>query len=126
LGMRLVKTSISPEEVKLGIMILGFYPNDLTMKVLRTLGFHSDYTVYAAESIRQSSIKENQFLFELLQNTDGYGRLAALCLVKAVSDEQKEWIINHAIKSDFLPSIYVNVAIQKADIRHYLLYSPIT
>ncbi len=126
LGMRLVKTSTSSEEVKLGIMILGLYPNDLTMKVLRTLGFHSDYTVYAAESIRQSATKENQFLFELLQNTDGYGRLAALFLIKAVSDEQKEWIINHSIKSDFLSSIYVNVALQKADIRHYLLYSPIT
>lgn len=126
LGMRLTRNSHHLEEVKLGIMLLGFSLNDLTQKILRIVGYHSDFTIYVAESIKNSSLKENSFIFELLQHTDGYGKLAALFLLKPVLEEQKKWVIHRGIKSGFLSSVYVNIALQKTDIRHYLFYSAIT
>ena len=58
LGMRLTRNSHHLEEVKLGIMLLGFSLNDLTQKILRIVGYHSDFTIYVAESIKNSSLKE--------------------------------------------------------------------
>ena len=119
-AMDLVRKSLHIEEVKLGIIILGFFPNDLTQQIFKTLGYHSDFTIYVAESLRHSYFLQNEFIFDLAQHTVGYGKLAALFLLRPVTEEQKSWVIKEGIKSCFLSNIYSSLSFQKTDIREYL------
>ena len=123
LGMNLTRTSAHPEMVKLGIILLGFYPHDLTLKIFKLLGYHSEFTMYVSESIQHGHFRQNKILFDLVQHTSGYGRLAALFSLKPVTHEQQKWVLKYAIKSHYLSSIYVNVSLQKVDIRNYLFSS---
>ena len=125
-AMELIRKSDDPEEVKLGIIILGFFPNDLTQQIFKTLGYHSDYTIYVAESLHHSEFQQNHFIYDLVQNTDGYGKLAALFLLRPITEEQKEWVVKEGIKSSFLSNIYSSLSFQKTDIREYIFYTEIT
>jgi len=88
LGMKLATESGIDEEVKLGILILGFFENDLTRQIIKTLGLHSILTIYAAEASKNFS-DHNEFLFEIAENTCGYGKLAALSFFEPVLPKQK-------------------------------------
>ncbi len=120
IGMRLVRNSPKTEEVKLGLVLLGFSAHDLTQQLFKTFGYHSDYTIYVAESLHHSHFNKNDFLFDLAQHTIGYGKLAALFLMKPITDKQRKWVLKSGVRSTFLSNVYVNLALQKADIRHYL------
>ena len=124
-GMNLARNSQQAELVKLGIILLGFYPHDLTLKIFKVLGYHSDFTIYVSESIHHAHFHQNEILFDLVQHTAGYGRLAALFQLKPVTTEQQQWIVKHGVKSTMLSTIYVNVALQKTDIRRYLFETEI-
>lgn len=126
LGMELTRNRSNPEKVKLGIILLGFSLHDLTKQIFKVLGYHSDYTIYVAESLRHSHFKQNELIFDLVQHTAGYGRLAALFLLKPVTEQQRTWVLKAGTKSTFLSTIYVNVALQKADIRNHLYQMEIT
>lgn len=125
-AMELVKHSRHTEEVKLGLVILGFYPHDLTQQVMKIFGYHSEYTIYVIESMRHPSYKQNPFIFDLAQHTEGFGRLAALFFLKPVLEEQQEWLLKRGIKSDFLSNAYANLAFQKTDFRSYLFNVPLS
>lgn len=120
LGMDLVRHSHQADVVKLGIILLGLYPDDITLKIFKVLGYHSEFTIYVSESISHEYFHQNELLFDLVKHTTGYGRLAALFQLKPVLKEQQKWIISNGVKSNRLSSIYVNVALQKTDVRHYL------
>ena len=125
IGMILTRDGHQTEMVKLGIILLGFYPNDLTLKTFKVLGYHSEFTVYVSESIHHAHFHQNEILFDLVQHTSGYGRLAALFQLKPVTEKQQQWLITHAVKSTMLSSIYVNVILQKTDIRHFIFETEI-
>lgn len=125
IGMILTRDGHQTEMVKLGIILLGFYPNDLTMKIFKVLGYHSEFTIYVSESIHHAHFHQNEILFDLVQHTSGYGRLAALFQLKPVTEEQQQWLITHGVKSTMLSSIYVNVILQKTDIRHFMFETEI-
>lgn len=126
IGMILTRNSQQADLVKLGIILLGFYPHDLTMKIFKVLGYHSDFTIYVSESIHHAHFHQNEILFDLVQHTAGYGRLAALFQLKPVTKEQQHWLVTNGVKSTMLSSIYVNVALQKTDVRSYLFETELT
>lgn len=125
-GLRLARGSKHLEEVKLGIMIIGFFPYDTSRQVLRTLGYHSDFTMFVLESVQYAFPQQNQFIFELAKNTVGYGKLAAMFLLNPVTREQQQWMLHSGIRSDFLSNIYANLCMQKADMRVHLKKTEIT
>ena len=126
LGMRLARSGTDPEQVKLGIILLGFFPYDTTKQIMRVLGYHSEYTLYVLESIQYVFPMQNNFIFELAKHTVGYGKLAAMFLLKPVRWEQQHWMMHEGIKSDFLANIYTNLCIQKTDMRAYFKKTEIT
>lgn len=125
LGMKLARNSREADMVKLGIILIGFYPHDITLKIFKVLGYHSEFTIYITESIYHAHFQHNEILFDLVQHTTGYGRLAALFQLKPITEEQQKWIIKSGVKSNLLSNIYVNIALQKTDIRHYLFETEI-
>lgn len=125
LGMKLARNSREADMVKLGIILIGFYPHDITLKIFKVLGYHSEFTIYVSESIHHAHFHQNEILFDLVQHTTGYGRLAALFQLKPITEEQQKWIIKNGVKSKLLSNVYVNIALQKTDIRHYLFETEI-
>ncbi|AHM58087.1 hypothetical protein EAL2_808p05840 (plasmid) [Peptoclostridium acidaminophilum DSM 3953] len=70
LGMKLATESGIDEEVKLGILILGFFKNDLTRQIIKILGLNSTLTIYAVETSKNFP-DHNEFLFELAKKNLG-------------------------------------------------------
>ncbi|MEG0249533.1 MAG: HIRAN domain-containing protein [Peptostreptococcus sp.] len=97
-GIKLATQSIYDDMVKLGIIILGNFENDYTKRVLLTLGYHSEFTLYVLEAISRFS-NFNHIAFDLLQNTDGYGRLCSLIKFKPVKEEQKKLLVEEIVES---------------------------
>lgn len=96
-GIRLATQSIYDSLVKLGILILGNFENDYTKKVMMTLGYHSEFTMYVLEATYRFSdyysISE-----ELLKNTDGYGKLCAAIKYRPVTFEQKKYVVENLVE----------------------------
>lgn len=60
-GMSLATKSVYKQEVQLGIILISFNENDLTKKIVKTLGLHSSFTFYAIEAA-ENFTDYNQFL----------------------------------------------------------------
>lgn len=114
LGIKLATESRFVNEVKLGILLLGFFENDLVKQIIKTLGLHSEFTLYAVEAAKNFS-NYNQFLFELVQNTLGYGKLAALTLFHPVKPEHKEWFFLAGPLNQVEPNIAAMICLDKID-----------
>lgn len=115
LGMRLATESDQEQEVKLGMLILGFFDNDLVRKILKILGLHSSLTLYALEASKNFVHNQNQFAFELAQHTSGYGKLAALHLLKPITPEQQRWVFEQGAINEIAPNLSVIICLEKAD-----------
>lgn len=97
-AIKLATQSIYDDLVKLGIIILGNFENDYSKRVLLTLGYHSEFTLYVLEAINRFS-DYNSIVYNLLKNTDGYGRLCSLIKFKAVKEEQKKVLIEEIVET---------------------------
>ena len=113
-GLMLATQRINEEEVKLGILILGFYENDITRRIITVLGLHSALTIAAVQAAEQFT-GCNEFLFYLLQNTCGYGKLFALQHFEPVHPSQQFWLFEYGARNEALPNLSAIICLEKAD-----------
>ncbi|SCP95623.1 HIRAN domain-containing protein [Anaerobium acetethylicum] len=113
-GIMLATESREVEEVKIGILILGMYENDITRKIIEILGRHSSFTLYALESSKNFK-NWNSFIFGIAQTTEGYGKLAAIYLLNPVLKEQKEWMLRQGPVNTVEPGMAAMLCLEKAD-----------
>lgn len=114
LGIKLATQSRIEEEVKLGMLMLGFFENDIVRQIMKTLGSHSELTLYAVEASKNFR-NHNEFLFELLQNTCGFGKLVALTLFEPVKPEQQKWLFEQGAVNDVVPNLAAIMCLEKTD-----------
>lgn len=117
-GLKLATQSESEDEVKLGMIILGYFGNDLVRQILKTLGLHSSLTLYALEASKNFE-NSNQFVFELAKNTCGYGKLIALYLLEPVLQKQKEWVLEKGAINQVAQNMSAIMCIEKVDMEKY-------
>lgn len=117
-GLRLATESSFMEEVKLGMLLLGFFENDVTRKIMKKLGFHSSLTIYAVEASKNYN-DQNDFLFELLQNTRGYGKLAALTIFEPVLLKHQRWILEKGALNEITPNMSAIMCLEKVDMSRF-------
>lgn len=117
-GIKLATQSLIEEEVKLGMIILGFFENDFVKQILKTLGFHSVFTLYALEASK-NFVCGNEFVYELVRNTKGYGKLAALHYFEPVFKKQKEWLFHQGAFNEVVPYISSIACLEKPDMADY-------
>ncbi len=117
-GMKLATESEIDTAVKLGMIILSHFENDVTARVLRTLGLHSSLTLYAIEASRNFR-KRNQFVYDLAKNTCGYGKLISLHDLQPIRQEQKEWLFNFGAVNAAATNLSAMICLQKADMAAY-------
>lgn len=114
LGMELATQSEEEELVKLGMLFLGYFENDVTRQILKTLGLHSAFTLYALEAARNFT-NYNKFIYELAQNTLGFGKLAALYVLEPVHQRQKEWLFENGMTYGVVPDITAIICLEKVE-----------
>lgn len=119
LALELTTESPSDELVKLGMIILGSYENDLVRKILRTIGLHSSYTLYALESAQHFQ-NSNRFTYDLARHTANYGKLAALFWFQPITSPQREWFFNQGVAS-VMPSFSALLCLEKTDMHPFFL-----
>ncbi len=117
-GISLAAQSKKVEEVKLGMLLLGFFENDFSKQILKTLGLHSEFTLYALEAAKNFK-KSNKFIFDLVQNTLGYGKLIALYLFEPIFPIQKEWLFEHGALNEVACNMSAIMCLEKVDMADY-------
>lgn len=117
-GLQLAAKSSEVEEVKVGMLILGMYETDLAKDLVRVLGFHSEFTLYALEA-SNSYQNRNEFIFELAKNTRGYGKMAAVQMLQPITKEQKQWILEEGGDNEVIPNISCVMCLCKAGLSSY-------
>ena len=123
-GLQLTSQEDNSEEIKLGIIILGFYQNDDVMHIFRELGRFGEFTLYVLEAAKDFK-NFNSFVFDLVKSTIGYAKMAALSVLQPVNDEMKDWILYHGIENEVMPNMSAIISLEKADMAHYFTDLPL-
>lgn len=117
-GVRLATQSGFESLVKLGIIIMGNFENDYTKKVMMTLGYHSEFTMYVLTATERFS-SYPEIVKEFLKNTDGYGRFASTVRFKPITEEQKKYYVEEIpystlyVKRDLCTYILVDLMVEE-------------
>ncbi len=119
-GLYLATETRSVSEVKLGILILGFFDNDISRKLLWTLGLHSEFTLYMMAAIKKFK-HYNSLIYRVAKNTCGYGKLIALHFLDPVLEEMQEWVFYYGAKNEIMPHMAAIISLEKADMAQYYL-----
>lgn len=117
-GLRLAKESELLEGVKTGISILGLFENDISGDIIKTLSLHSEFTVFGVSAIATWK-KSNQIIFDLAQNTIGYGKLLCVFRLVPFTAEQQQWLLAHGIKNYVAQNALAMECLTKIDMIHF-------
>lgn len=116
--------SRSIAEVKLGILMLGLFQNEITENVIKKLGLYSEYTLYSIETTINWK-NRNSFIFELAKNTSGYGKVISTYFLKPVTPEIKNWMLLTGTINEVMPNISAALCLRKLDMLNFLLKEPV-
>lgn len=117
-GINLATKSENEQEVQLGIILISFNENDLTKKIVKTLGLHSSFTFYAVEAAENFS-DYNQFLYELLKHTCGYGKLFTLHMFFPFKFEQQQFLLDHGVWNEVAPNLSAMICLDKPEMESF-------
>ncbi|NLJ41514.1 MAG: hypothetical protein GX352_07900, partial [Clostridiales bacterium] len=118
IGLELATKGHTGEEVKLGMLILGHFKNDLARRILRTLGLHSEFTLFAIEASKNFK-DHNSFVFYLAKNTTGYGKLASIALLEPITEEQRDWMLTEGAINEVARDLSAVICLDKEDMAFY-------
>lgn len=122
-AVHLVTDSQRTDLVKLGLLLLGCYPSDLAAQMIKPLGLHSEFTIFALAATRWWP-NSNQLAFYFAQHTSGFGRLAALQVLAPLTAEQQQWVFRAGADNAVLPYISAAVCLAKADMADFYQAHP--
>ncbi len=103
IGWWLATTAPDRGPVKLGIALLGATMDvveDFPREVVRVLGAHDEFTLYAAVVLAQLGERE---LWELAKIVDGWGRIACVERLEDTADpEIRDWILRSGFRNSIM------------------------
>ena len=113
-GLKLARESAPCYEVKLGLYILGLYPNDIAKAIILTLGLHSEFTMAAIQAVRPWP-QSNEIIFILAKGTAGYGRLAATLSFDPITREKQRWMFYKALETPICRDVIATQLLSSPD-----------
>ncbi len=110
-ALLLVKESEKRELVKVGIALLGQYGETEDKALLRLLGSHEEFAMYAAVAVRNllPQNEANAFLLELAGRLHGWGKIAVIYELNYSLQESRDWVLRRGCKNDIALSYLANV-----------------
>ncbi|MDO5708147.1 MAG: hypothetical protein Q4P31_05900 [Andreesenia angusta] len=111
--------SIDYELTALGIILLGYFDNDFSRKIIETLGYHSMFTAYAVDAYK--NFKDyNDLLLNLCKHTLAYGKAIALINFNPIKNEDMNWIIKNGGKDIHFSELCSTIILQKPEVNSLL------
>ena len=122
LAIDLAKKSEKRELVKFGIALLGIAGCKEDLEILKVLGAHDEFTLYCAGSAERLLKGEelNDFLMNLGEKADGWGKLSVLYTLDYKDDRAKLWVVKKGCKNTVGLSYAANVCAIKGDMADIL------
>jgi hypothetical protein len=118
----LATTAPDREPVKIGIALLGVSGLGDRVDVVRVLGRHEEFTLYAAVAFKNGLQNPEPELFALAQQVDGWGRIQ---IVRRLTDTQdatiRDWILRTGFRNSIMNEYLAYVAATTGDLAHALL-----
>lgn len=116
-------TNVNKREiVKLGIALLGICGKKEDLELIKPLGFHDEFTLYVSGTACRLSEGEekNKYLFELLENVSGWGKIAILFDIDYSKEDARLKVVKYGCKNDIAYSYAANVCAIKGKMHEIL------
>ena len=103
IGLWLASTSPNTGPVKIGLALLGATGLEGCVDVVRTLGAHDEFTLYAATAMRNGLKESDSELWALAVSVDGWGRIHCVERLSNTEDPQiRAWLLREGYKNSIM------------------------
>lgn len=103
--------------VKVGIGLLGVAGLNGDIEIVRTLGAHEEFTLFAAVAITNGAVDVEQELWTLARSVDGWGRIHCVERLAATANpEIKEWILREGFRNEVMYEYLAYTAATSGDL----------
>ena len=110
--------------VKVGLSLLNLFDlsdNEGAKRILKVLAYSEEFTDYVIWNSQSWEEKEKQeFFFELAKCLTGWGKINAVEMMKADTEEKKEWLLCHGCKNTVLYAYLGYECAMKCDLQKRL------
>jgi hypothetical protein len=91
------------EAVKFGLALIGTVGAGQDLEMVRTLGKHEEFTLFAAVALARLSENREQALWELAKNVHGWGRIQIVTRLKNTQDaEIHSWMLREGFRNNVM------------------------
>jgi hypothetical protein len=102
-GLWLATTSPNRGPVKIGLALLGVTGVEGHVDVIRTLGAHDEFTLYAATALQNGLKDPDSELWALAASVDGWGRIHCVERLRNTEDPQiRSWLLREGYKNSVM------------------------
>jgi hypothetical protein len=117
LGGWLATTAPDRGAVKVGLALLGVTGLGDDLPVVRALGAHDEFTLYAAVAIQNGLLEPDRELWALAQVVDGWGRIQCVERLSATDDpEIRSWILRTGYRNSVMYEYLAYIAATTGDL----------
>jgi hypothetical protein len=111
LGRWLATLGVDRGAVKMGIALLGVSGLDEDVDVVRVLGRHDEFTLYAAVAITNGSQNREAELWALGRAVEGWGRIHCVERLAATQHREiREWILREGFRNSIMNEYLAYIA----------------
>lgn len=117
LGRWLATTATDRGAVKFGLAMLGVTGLGEDLPVVRSLGAHDEFTLFAAVAIRNGAPEPDRELWSLAQLVDGWGRIHCVERLRHTTDpEIRSWILRAGYRNSIMYEYLAYIAATTGDL----------
>jgi hypothetical protein len=103
IALWLASTSPNRGPVKIGLALLGATGLEGHVDVIRTLGAHDEFTLYAAAALQNGLKEPDSELWALAASVDGWGRIHCVERLRNTQDPQiRSWLLREGYKNSIM------------------------
>lgn len=111
LGRWLATTSPARDAVKIGLAVLGATGIGDDVDVVRVLGAHDEFTLYAAVALQNGLTEPDSELWALAAAVDGWGRIQCVERLRGTDDPAiRDWILRSGFRNSIMTEYLAHVA----------------
>jgi len=117
-ALELAKNSDNAEIVKIGLALLGLFELSDYLEataIVSILGVYDDFTLFAIVAALNWE-NGNNYVFEIAQNVDGWGKIHAVERLEVENEEIRQWILRKGCENGILNAYLGLVTAEKGDL----------
>ncbi len=109
----LLENAAHREVAKFAMVILGCTNCDAYKERLQTIALHEEFTGVALFALKNGTRNVNDYIWQLAQTVNGWGKIEAVNFLEPETDEIRQWFLIEGTKNDILNSYSSVVCAEK-------------